>query len=125
MATLEITNSAGTVTGTVDYPLQVSCTDRASAIGEMAFSVYVGSPGAAGVTPGAYVRWSDGSYSFWGIVDTLTRAEQADGTALLNVACVDIARELVWRTAAGLELADDVAPLEITVQAALDRISSM
>lgn len=125
MATLEITNSAGTVTGTIDFPLELSATDRASAIGEMAFTVYVGSAGAAGLAPGVYVKWSDGGYSFWGIVETVTRNEQPDGGAILAVACADVARELVWRTAAGLVLAEDLTPLEMTVQAALNRIAVM
>jgi len=114
MATLEITNSAGATTGTVTHPLEVSCTDRASAIGEMRFSVYVGSGGAAGLAPGVYVKWSDGSYSFWGIVETVTRSEQADGTAVLAVVCSDVARELVWTTAAGLEMGADGFPLTAT-----------
>jgi hypothetical protein len=125
MGTLEITNSAGTVTGTIDYPLELSATDRASAIGEMAFSVFVGSPGAASLAPGVYVRWTEGGYEFWGVVETVQRNEQEDGTAILAVACSDVARELVWRTAAGLELAEDLTPLELTVQAALDRVAVM
>jgi len=125
MATLELTSSAGAVTGTIDYPLEVSTTDRASAIGEMVFSVYVGSPGAASIAPGGYVRWTDGGYQFWGVVETVTRNEQEDGGAILAVTCADIARELVWRTAAGLELAEYTLGLEITVQEALDRIEVM
>jgi len=125
MATLEITNSAGTVTGTVANPLEVTCTDRASAIGEMVFSVYAGSPGAASLAPGVYVLWVDDTYAFWGVVETVTRNEQPDGTAILAVTCSDVARELVWRTAGGLELAEYVIGLEISLQTALDRIEVM
>ena len=120
MATLEVTNSAGAVLATITHPLTVRTTDRASAIGEMACTLYVGSPGADSLAPGAYLRWTEGAYSFWGIVETLTRAEQEDGSAILNVTAADIARELVFSNAGAIQFVAGSSP--ISVQAALDKL---
>ena len=114
MATLELLNSALAVTGTVANPLEVRCTDRLNAIGDMAFTCYVGSPGAASLAPGVYVRWSDGSYVFEGVVDTVGRVAQDDGSEVLTVTCAHIARELAWVSAGLVALSSGSAPITVT-----------
>lgn len=120
MATLEVTNAAGGVLATITNPLTVRTTDRASALGEMACTLYVGSPGATSIVPGAYLRWTDGSYVFWGLIETVTRAEQQDGSAILNVTVSDIARELALMTAGALEMAAGSTP--VALQTALNAL---